>query len=336
MKKVIKVLSIDGGGIRGIIPAIVLAAIEEKLTEQMGQPVAISEMFDLIAGTSTGGILALALTKPDQSGKKPEYSAKNLVDFYEQEGPKIFAPTTFAKIREWVDEKYPATGIDTVLEKYFGDTMLNEALTEVLIPSYEIEQRRPYFFKSQKAKKDPKRNFLMKHIARATTAAPTYFEPLQLKADELTDYYALIDGGVVANNPALCAFVEAKTIFPEAEKFLVVSVGTGELTTRLFYEDVKDWGLLQWAQPILHVVFDGSSDTVDYQLRELLQDQNGEEYYYRFQTSLGDLGDRIDDATDRNILALKRLSLDLINYKQEKDLSALCRHLGKCMAEENT
>lgn len=322
MSKLVKVLSIDGGGIRGIIPAMVLARIEAQTQKR------ISEMFDLIAGTSTGGLLALGLTKPRKDTQKPQYKAEELVRLYEQEGSIIFSPKTFAKLRALADEKYPANGIESVLKKYFGNTLLSEALTDVIVPSYDIEQRRPYFFKSRKAKNDPDRDFPMQKVARATSAAPTYFEPLKLETDEITNYYALIDGGVFANNPAMCAYVEAKSIYPDATDFLVVSLGTGELSTRLFYNQVKDWGMLQWAQPILHVVFDGSSDTVDYQLKLLLPAlEEGTNRYYRFQTSLaGDMGDHLDNADPRNITSLKRLAQDMID-KNETLLKTLCQQL---------
>src|SRR5829696_4690510 len=261
-----KVLSIDGGGIRGIIPAIVLTEIERRTGKR------IAEMFDLVAGTSTGGILALGLTKPGQDGK-PEYSAETLIDLYETEGGKIFSIPVWHRIHSgWglAEEKYPSEGIEEVVKSYFKDVYLAEAHTEVLVTAYEIEKRGPWFFKRWEAL-DSKKGFnpFMREVARATSAAPTYFEPIQLKVGSLGNR-AFIDGGVHSNNPAMCAYVEARKIHPEEKDFLVVSLGTGELTRSLPYDEVKGWGLALWAQPILNVVFDGVADTVDYQLRELL------------------------------------------------------------------
>ncbi|MBD1831436.1 patatin-like phospholipase family protein [Cyanobacteria bacterium FACHB-472] len=311
MSRLIKVLSIDGGGIRGIIPAMILAEIEQITSKP------IAELFHLIAGTSTGGILALGLTKPNGGGK-PEHPAANLVRLYEKEGSRIFPQSNFTKLKNLQDEKYPSDGIERVLEEYFGETMIGEALTEILIPSYDIELRRPYFFKRTKARKNPKcHNFYMKKVARATSAAPTYFEPLKLETNDLTDYYALIDGGVFANNPAMCAYVQAKSNYPDAIDFLIVSIGTGELTTILPYEKVKDWGLLQWAQPIIHVTFDGVSDTVHYQLKQLLPPVRDQRRYYRFQTRLTERGDHMDDASKENIRALKLQAESIINDNEE-------------------
>src|SRR5829696_7387472 len=317
-----KVLSIDGGGIRGIIPAMVLAEIERRTGRR------IAEMFDLVAGTSTGGILALGLTKPGQDSE-PEYSAKKLIELYETEGGKIFSIPVWHRIHSgWglAEEKYPSTGIDEVALEYFGDVRLAQALKEVLIPAYEIEKRGPWFFKRWEAL-DSKKGFnpFMREVARATSAAPTYFEPIQLKVGSLGNR-AFIDGGVHSNNPAMCAYVEARKIHPEEKEFLVVSLGTGELTRSLPYDEVKGWGLALWAQPILNVVFDGVADTVDYQLRELLPTDGDDRRYYRFQTQL-DIGkDDMDDASRTNIAALKVKAREIIG-NNEVALDALCAQL---------
>ncbi|HEY9750909.1 MAG TPA: CBASS cGAMP-activated phospholipase [Allocoleopsis sp.] len=322
MSRLIKVLAIDGGGIRGIIPAMLLAEIEKRTGR------AIAELFDVIAGTSTGGILALGLTKPNTSGQ-PAYAAANLVQLYEAEGQRIFPQSSWIKLRSLLNQKYPAIGIETVLKQYFGDAMLSQALRTVLIPSYDTELRHPYFFKSRKARADGDRDFPMATVARATAAAPTYFEPLQAKSKQGLVPSTFIDGGVFANNPAMCAYVEARKNYPEAHDFLVVSLGTGELTTSLNYAQIKNWGLLEWARPIFNIVSDGVSDTVDYQLQELLDD--GSQRYYRFQASLNALGKRdrgnhMDDASPTNIAFLKQIAQATIN-NNERSLNLLCQQL---------
>ena len=321
MPNLMKVLSIDGGGIRGIIPAMILTEIEKRT----GKPIA--ELFDLIAGTSTGGILALGLTKPDPSGTKPQYTAEDGIKLYETEGSRIFSRSIWHKIHSvWSveEEKYPSDGIESVLNEYFGDARLKDARTEVLITSYEIERRIPFFFRSTRAR-DPQKpgyDFPMWQVARATSAAPTYFEPIKIETDDRSDYYALIDGGVFANNPAMCAFAEAKIMYRDADEFLIVSLGTGELTRPLPYDEAKGWGLRQWAQPIIGVIFDGVSDTVDYQLEQLLPATR----YFRFQTRLNEGNDDLDDASRTNIRALKLQAEDIIR-KKSQDLDNLCRQL---------
>jgi uncharacterized protein len=319
-----KVLSIDGGGIRGIIPAMVLAEIERRTGKRT------AEVFDLVAGTSTGGILALGLTKPGRDGE-PQYSAERLIELYETEGRKIFSLPVWHRIHSaggLAEEKYPAKGIEEVALEYFGDVRLAQALTEVLVTAYEIERRGPWFFKRRHARDENREgdNFHMREVARATSAAPTYFEPLPLEWGP-HGKRAFIDGGVHSNNPAMCAYVEAMKIYTEEKDFLVLSLGTGEPTRSMPYEEVKGWGLALWAQPILNVVFDGVSDTVDYQLQGLLSTEEGnDKRYYRFQPVL-DIGkDDMDDASATNIQALKTKAKEIIS-KNDATLKALCSQL---------
>jgi patatin-like phospholipase/acyl hydrolase len=282
MSKLIKILSIDGGGIRGIIPARVLSFIEDKTDKR------ICQMFDLICGTSTGGILALGLSKPDPNDPtQPHYRAQDLIKIYEEKGQTIFSRDIWQKIHSiWnlTDEKYDALGIEDVLWDYFQDVLLSQALTELVIPSYEIENRNYFFFKTKKARDNLTHDFLMRQVARSTSAAPTYFSPCRMVAehdpDDLSDpnksksYWALIDGGVFANNPAMCGYAEALSLWP-GQDYLVVSLGTGQLTRPIPYDTARDWGLAGWAQNILSVIFDGVQDTVDYQLSQILPSADG-------------------------------------------------------------
>ncbi len=322
----VKILSIDGGGIRGIIPAMVLAKIEEMTSKP------ICKLFDFISGTSTGGILALCLTKPSNNNQDiPAYSAQDIVNLYVEYGKKIFSSDILHRITSFnglFDEKYSSGGIESLLKKYLGTSRLSDCLTHILIPSYELGLRRPFFFKSWHAqnKNERKHDFYMWQVARATSAAPTYFEPFRLETDnDNSEYYSLIDGGVFANNPAMCAFADAKVLYKDIDDIMMVSLGTGELTKSIPYDKAKDWGLAKWAKPILDTIFDGESDTVDYQLRHLLKRNN----YYRIQTSLEQLGkDEIDDASDKNIQELKLLGQSLIeDWQRNGYLERLCYKL---------
>ena len=165
MSETVKLLSIDGGGIRGVIPAVLLAEIEKRTGRR------IAHLFHLIAGTSTGGILALALTKPNAHGE-PQYSAEELVSFYNEQGERIFTRTLWHKFTaagNLIDSKFPASGIERVLDQFFGDARLSDAVTEVVVTSYEIERRQPFLFKSANARLLPSYDFPMKQVARATS-----------------------------------------------------------------------------------------------------------------------------------------------------------------------
>ncbi len=322
MSKVITILSIDGGGMRGIIPALLLAEIEQRTRKP------ISQLFNLIAGTSTGGILTLGMVKPD-AHNLPAYSAQQGVALYETQGERIFSRSIWHRIHaidNATEEKYPSEGIETVLDEYFGETRLKDALTDVLVTSYDIEKRMAFFFKSRKAKQDPTYDFPMKQVARATSAAPTYFEPVKIEAPGVSDYYPLVDGGVHSNNPAMCALAEAKVAFPDADDFLVASLGTGEMTRPILYEQAKNWGLVGWVRPLIDVMFDGMINTVDYQLRQLLPDREGIKRYYRFQARLDEKSGDIDDTSHLTLRDLRLLAETVIRDKTS-DLDVLCKQL---------
>lgn len=328
--KTARILSIDGGGIRGLIPAVVLDAWEQ----QLGVPIA--SLFHLVAGTSTGGIIASALCRPSQP-----LSAKELINFYQTKGPDIFRSSPWhavASLAGTIEEKYDAKPLEEALEILDG-RLLEVADGDLLVPAYDIENRDPFFFKSWKArglalKADERADmfdFALADVARATSAAPTYFEPAHIKNGS-GESFALVDGGVFANNPAMCAYASARKLYPRAEEYLVVSVGTGQMERAIPYDKARNWGLLHWARPLLSVIFDGVSDTVDYQLDQLA----GVEHF-RFQVSLGrdpnDAGaanDDLDDASPDNLERLQ-VSAELLLASNAKDFDAVLAELKKPM-----
>src|SRR3954453_6773493 len=310
------VLSVDGGGIRGVIPAMVLADLEERTGKHT------ADLFDLIAGTSTGGIIALALTVPGEDGK-PRWTANDLVSLYLTEGPRIFHHSIGRMLESGLgllDEKYDARPLEEALETYLGDAMISDALTDVLVTSYDLEHRKPFFFKTDRAKEKPEHDWNMHEAARATAAAPTYFEPERLTGDGQT--FALCDGGVFAANPAMCAFAEARRRHPRAE-IRLVSLGTGQLTKPLHYDEVKGWGLIEWARPLFDVVFDGVGDATEYQLEQLLPAAD----YTRFQIELKGASDSLDNASEPNLDGLQDLAGKLIRDRAG-DLERLAGELA--------
>lgn len=323
----VRVLSIDGGGMRGIIPATLLTELERRL----GKP--LHQAFDLIAGTSTGGIISLALTKPGPDGKAA-YSAAQLVDLYRSKGTTIFRRPfahTLATAGGLLGPKYPSDGVEEVLKAYFQDTRVGQALTKVMVTSYDTAGAVPYFFKSFRTSADVAAgqagaapavdDFLMWQAARATSAAPTFFPPFPLEPTEPGDpAKALVDGGVFVNNPAACALAEAVRRFP-GKKVILASFGTGAEQEQLPYARTRGFGLAGWALPILKVVFDGVADAVDYQLGHVLGDGN----YFRFQCDAGGL--QMDDPSEAAIQKLTGAAAALARASQEK-LDRLASLLG--------
>jgi patatin-like phospholipase/acyl hydrolase len=289
-----KILAIDGGGIRGLIPALVLAEIEKRT----GRPT--SSLFDLVAGTSTGAIIACALTRP------APLSAEEVAAIYEDEGPQIFHASLLKKVTSLggvVDERYDARGLVSSLQRHLGTARLADAITGILVTAYDLELRQALWLRRED-------DVSMVDAAHASSAAPTYFEPVRLGAR------TLIDGGVFAINPAMLAYGEA-----EGSVAVLASLGTGEHTRPLPYGQVKDWGRLEWAQPIIDVVFDGSADVVDEVLQRLIA-----ENYIRLQTRLEEASDDLDDASPENLAALRR-EADRLIAAHSADIDRLCRLL---------
>jgi uncharacterized protein len=300
-----RVLAIDGGGIRGLIPALLLTEFERRSGRR------VFEMFDLIAGTSTGGIIACAVCAPDP------LPASELVKLYEDQGPDIFSRSLFQRIRTadgLLDEKYDDAALDGALERFLAQKLLSQTRPDLIVPSYDTALPGPYFFKTTDAKASPDDDFQLSVVARATSAAPTYFEPVEAGAK------ALVDGGVFAANPAMCALAEAlNTVGPK--DVVLVSLGTGERTHRRTFDEIKDWGLVAWARPILDVVFDGASDAVNYQLKRVLPADR----YWRFQTELTLASDHLDDATEDNLAKLRGHADELIRDRSADIDAALAQ-----------
>lgn len=315
MKKY-KILSIDGGGIRGILPAMILQEMEKRLRERLGKPTArIADYFDMIAGTSAGGMLACSmLYKHD--GKKMDCS--KAVELFESGGPIIFKKTCFNQIRRVFDSMYPAKNIESVLAEIFGDSQLSESDMEGLITAYDITNREAVLFDTDSAKRDPNRDYRLADIARATSAAPTYF-PVAEVASMGGTKKCLVDGGIYANDPSLCAIIEAKKkIWSETERapkihdMYVVSIGTGRVSKSYLYDKAKGWGLVSWALPVIDILQSSGAEVISYQVGKLFEAEECQDQYVRLTPEIGDASDQMDDGSLKNIQALKESALNYI------------------------
>lgn len=309
-----RILSIDGGGIRGILPGMILTALENKLIARTGDPdTRLADYFDLFSGTSTGGILTLGYLCPG-SNNRPRYAARDVVDIYLDEGDEIFSVPLFKKISSAngiLDEKYPADELEEALANKFGDVRLSELLKPCLISSYDVRRRTPTFFKQHKAVNDPKRDFYIRDVARATSAAPTYFELAHVTSRGKTRH-PLVDGGVIANDPSLCAYAEARTLagVGAADMFLVsIGCAPSDKYKRYTYNEAKDWGLAEWVKPVVDITFEGGPQIAAYvmeQLFDTVQDGTpGDQKYFRLQPELFGASAEMDDASEKNLRRLE-------------------------------
>lgn len=329
MSRIWRILSLDGGGVRGLVPATILASIEQRT----GKPIA--ELFDLIAGTSTGGILALGLTKPNKHGR-PQFAAQDLREFYERDAPHIFRnPACW--FENLLHPKYRTGGnLARIMRTNFGDSRLKDALADILIPCYDIEHRTPHIFKSRWARRQGQYDFLLSDVARAASATPTMFEPARLPRPGAGGFISLVDGGVFANNPAVLAYAEATSLFSSrGDDYLVVSLGTGESMERMKRKYPTDWGYVRWSIPMIELVSESISEGVHHQMRHLLPHTNYQRYY-RFQVDLpDDVYYALDNPSKQNMRGLTTAAERLLADPQtEHDLDTLCDMLVRLSDEK--
>src|SRR5512132_4272182 len=154
-----RILCVDGGGIRGLIPALVIAELERRIQARTTPQARISDYFHMFAGTSTGGLVTLSLTAPDpQNPRRPAVSAVELAGFYTEDGPKIFHRSLWQKLRTlwgWLGPKYTLGPLKDAIERRLGTTEIQNALRELVVCSYDMTDRQPYFFKRWRARELP-------------------------------------------------------------------------------------------------------------------------------------------------------------------------------------
>lgn len=228
-----QILSIDGGGLKGLFSAVVLAEMEADLD------VDLLDHFDLIAGTSAGGIIALALGK----GMR----AADIVDFYGQLGAAVFDKPGLG-LRT---AKHRAARLRSALDTVFGDTILGASRIPLVIPSFSLDGQSVYIFKtphSERLKRDWK--VPMAEVAMATSAAPTFLPAFRRGSTRL------IDGGVWANNPVLVAVAEARSLFGASlDDVRILSLGT-TTDVKTMPSSLDNGGILQWAHTGRSILLD--------------------------------------------------------------------------------
>jgi len=309
-----KILSIDGGGIRGIIPAAIFANLEERLKLASGdRNLRLADKFDLLAGTSTGGILAVLYLSPKR------YSASQILEFYRELGPILFHRGLGQRLKSGFglfSSRYKEDALYDFAKRILGDATISEVAKDCLITSYEMTSRKALLFtRSDTGKYGTLADYRLCDIVRATSAAPTYFPPAKvypissdlLRADGVSEdnipFRNLVDGGIYANNPSMCALVEAVKLWPEegVRNFLMVSAGTGKAERSYPYERVRRFGYIGWLSPILDIMLSSVAETVDYQIKQLCKTLDCHGNYIRIEPSLLNADVDMDRATQRNI-----------------------------------
>ncbi len=276
-----QILSLDGGGIKGLFSAAVLAFLEED------HGVSIKDHFDLIVGTSTGGIIALGLGL----GLTP----REIVHFYVEKGPSIFHEVKTSKIRQLYRTKYDVVPLESALKKCFGDVLLGSSTKRLVIPSYNIGEDDVYLFKTphhERLKRDYK--VPVWKVALATSAAPTYFQSCQK-----VDHIRLVDGGVWANNPTMVGIVEAISMLDvPLNAIRVLSLGTTN-AVKGRTKSLDRGGIWQWKSEAVDVIMRGQSIGAFTQAQHLL----GKDKVVRMDPKVPDRLFELDKLSEKELLA---------------------------------
>lgn len=292
MSEIINILSIDGGGIRGVITAMFLSQLEKKMESTL------YDKFDLFAGTSTGALIALNIAANKATGE-------NCVHLYNVDNAQTIMDKSFWDEHLPIQNqpKYDGKGKRKALKKVFKDQHLMDVDKSVLITAYDIILRKIVVFKS-KGGADSDYNPKLVEVADATTAAPTYFPTIKSK-DEPNRW--LVDGGLSANNPAMCALAESlKTHTPNKIKLL--SIGTGiQIRGKSKADELgkasQGWGGIGWLKNgLIDHLFAGNTTATDYHCKQILGDN-----YIRVDGPLIYCNDDLDDVSQVNIDNLKRM-----------------------------
>lgn len=285
-------IAIDGGGIRGLIVTKQLVALEKEL----GGP--IINHFKYLGLNSTSGIIGILLALG--------YSAQDVELFYKEHGPKIFKKKGFT----WgiFKPRYNTEYLDTILDKLVGDKKLSDLKNNVVVSATNYTERYTeklvFLFKSEKAREDKSRDFFLKDVIKATTAAPTYFKPVMVTSVDGNTQLLLGDGGLCINNPAHIMFTEMCKSYPNAEKH-VLSYSTGKKipnfkTQQDNLKAIESKGALGIVDDVVDIQLDANQYVADYNMKIAVEEKRCANYL-RLKSLVRDSDGSVDNASDKNM-----------------------------------
>lgn len=326
--KTFKILSIDGGGIKGLYSARILQQFEENLQKENNDPdLRIVDYFDLICGTSTGGLIALAI-----SLRKPMV---DICDFYEKHGSKIFpSPNSFYRkyIRQtFFRGKYSDKYFKSVLTDFFGDHIIGDSHSLLCIPAYDYTNSTYALFKFDHKEGELSRHNKLKYIdvALSTSAAPTYFPLAQIKEENNSQY---VDGGVWANNPSLVGFTEAIRDFVGAsntyDSMQLLSVASLNINTGKPPMLRRQRSFIDWAGDLFDLSLIGQSEFCDFFLSTIIKKTNFPLEYVRIPSA--EIAPQqvsyisLDNASIKSINLMKQQSDDMYHrFKTDETIKEI-------------
>lgn len=283
----VRILSIDGGGMKGIITAILLQRIEELIKEYSENPeAALADYFDLVGGTSTGAIITALLLCADEN-HRPKYSPADVVELYMTHGKEIFKKKRFYPVNTLFGlfgSKYTNASFKELLKLYFGELTISDLLKDSAYTAYDTYKRQAVFFSTVTKDKEKVESLLVRDVVLASAAAPTYFPPVHIQ-NNIFPHNCYVDGGLVANNPTLCLMVESLKMPGHNEICDTMLLSVGSMSSPNFYpyKKVKRWGYLGWAVPLLNILLDGSDETAEYQVDKIFHACHIKNQYLRLE-----------------------------------------------------
>lgn len=290
------IISNSGGGIRGLNTVTFLDMLSKNTNKK------ISEMFHMGSGTSTGAIITAGLMLQNDQGNN-WYNPSDIADIYLGQGANLFKRSWINKLSfGLLGSKYLGKPRCNLFNYYFGTKLLSDFSKDIIIPYMDLTNHQMSFFKSYKAKIHPERDYYIKDVLGATTAAPTYFPIFKLRSiaeinSNAPTYINTVDGGVGANDPSLCALVEAAKLYPNADSYFLLSVGTGQYNTI----GAKPRHLLQWAGYVTEMFMDNASDMTDYLLKFSGYLYNKPVIFCNIQLNLPREHSKMDDISHKNL-----------------------------------
>lgn len=305
----IRILSIEGGGVYGILPAHVLKYIEEKSRRP------IADLFDLIMGTSTGSLLSVLLTVPGDNNQ-PKYSANDALEIYKEQGKMIFYSPWYHRLftlNGLIGPKFMTTERMKVFHEYFGNIYFDQLLNNVVIPAYAVKQRSPLLFMNWKQEGAPDMNFSVSDLLMGAVSPPGFFPSVVFGSNK--DRFLLADGAVFANNPDLAAALIAMKMYPK-KKYILVTLGTGKVESKtVSSKEEVDWGDLQWSEEILPVLLDGTMKFNNLLLEKTFPFPID---VYSFNTEISSFKREIDNINPLNLESLNQVGEHLVKENKQK------------------
>ncbi len=314
------VISIDGGGVRGIIPTIMIDKIEKALRKD------ITKVGDVFTGTSAGSIVIGLLNIPGKDGKPLFTGEKALI-----ESTKIIkeifhnsAKRTIRTLGGLAGSKYSAKPLEKYLKEYAKTTTVGNTIKPVVITSVDITTNKPYIFSTFNAIKNPPSNNLPLWIAiRASTAAPTYFKPIGIETvDE--EQYRLVDGGLVANNPEMLGLFHATALYPKHKKFIVISLATGKpaIKRKIPIKGNNAGSLFQMLKPTIEGSLDSQADLSSEMMALMTAGKHMSVEYHRINVEVPKACAALDNASDKNLACLKKVALERVEQSDFQNMVA--------------